>query len=75
MKRSNTYNAKQHIGQIIKQQRVKKQITQRELADLLNVGRQYVWKIENGRINLTLDYLDKIITKLKCSNNDFFKNP
>jgi transcriptional regulator with XRE-family HTH domain len=74
MKCPNTYNAKKHIGRIIKQQRIKKQITQQELANLLNVGRQYVWKIENGRINLTLDYLDKIIKKLKCSNNDFFKN-
>ncbi len=74
MKSPNTYNAKRHIGQIIKEQRVKQKLTQKELADMLNVGRQYVWKIENGRINLTLEYLDKIISKLRCSCSDFFKN-
>lgn len=70
----NTFNTKQYIGQIIKQQRVRKRMTQKELADLLNVGRQYIWKIENGRINLTMDYLDKIITELKSTYTDFFKN-
>ena len=74
MKSHKIYNAKQHIGRIVKQQRIKKQLTQQELADLLNVGRQYVWKIEGGRINLTLDYLDKIISKLKCNYDDFLKN-
>lgn len=74
MKSFNTYNAKKHIGRIIKEQRIKKHLTQQELADLLSVGRQYIWKIENGRINLTLDYLDKIISKLKCDSSDFFKN-
>ena len=74
MKPSNTNNAKKIIGRLIKEQRVKQKLTQKELADILNVGRQYVWKIENGRINLTLEYLDKIILKLKCTYNDFFKN-
>ena len=74
MKSLNTHNAKKYIGQIIKEQRVKQKLTQKELADMLNVGRQYVWKIENGRINLTLEYLDKIISILKCTYNDFFKN-
>ncbi|MBA3706189.1 MAG: helix-turn-helix transcriptional regulator [Bacteroidetes bacterium] len=68
------HNVKQHIGWIVKQQRLKKRLTQQQLADLLNVGRQYVWKIENGRINLTVGYLDKIIEKLKCSYIDFFSN-
>ena len=73
MKSATKYTAKQLIGQLIKQQRLKQQITQQGLADLLNVDRQYVWKLEKGKINLTMDYLDKIISKLKCENNDFFK--
>ena len=33
---------------------------------MLGTDRQYVWNIENGKINLSLDYLDSIIIKLKC---------
>lgn len=47
-------------------------MTLQELADLLQVDRQYVWKLENGKINMTLDYLDKIIQHLKSSKEDFF---
>jgi transcriptional regulator with XRE-family HTH domain len=65
--------AKQHIGKIIKQHRVKQKLTQQELAALIGVDRQYIWNIENGRVNISLDYLDDIITKLKCTHNDFFK--
>lgn len=65
-------NIKQYIGWSIKHHRSKKQMTQQELADLLKVDRQYIWKIENGKINLTLGYLDKIISKLKCTRKDFF---
>ena len=40
-------------------------MTLQELADLLQVDRQYIWKLENGKINMTLDYLDKIMQHLK----------
>lgn len=73
MKKTELHTVKKLIGELVRSQRLKKQITQQELATLLNVDRQYVWKIENGRINLTLEYLDKIIFKLNCSNSDFFK--
>lgn len=35
-------------------------------------GRQYVLKIEKGKINLTLDYLGKIMSQLNCEPKDFF---
>ncbi len=73
MKPNPTHISKAIIGKLIKQQRLIKEMTQQELADLLNVDRQYIWKIENGKINLTLDYLDKIISKLKCSHTKFLK--
>jgi transcriptional regulator with XRE-family HTH domain len=74
LKSTNTNSFKLYTGRLIKHHRLKRQITQQELADLLNVDRQYVWKIENGKINLTLDYLDKIVLKLKCNHSDFLKN-
>jgi transcriptional regulator with XRE-family HTH domain len=44
----------------------------KELADRLDLDRQYVWKLENGKINMSPDYLDKIIDKLGCKHEDFF---
>lgn len=47
-----------------------------ELAEVLNVDRQYVWRLENGKINLTLDYLDKIIKALNVKHEEFLNtNP
>lgn len=52
------------IGRMIKSVRTEKKITQQQLADKLGVDRQYIWRIENGKINFTLDYLDKILNEL-----------
>jgi transcriptional regulator with XRE-family HTH domain len=64
--------SKEIIGKIIKLQREKSNLTLQELADQLGVDRQYIWRLENGKINMTLDYLDKIIDRLKSKNEDFF---
>ena len=59
------------IGLMIKSKREEKAISQQALSDLLDVDRQYVWRLENGKINLTLNYLDKVIEKLNCKQDDF----
>ena len=64
--------SKKIIGKMIKIKREERKITQSQLAGLLNIDRQYIWRIENGIINLTMDYLDKIILALGCSHSDFF---
>ena len=63
------------IGLMIKSRRKQKQFTQKHLADLLEVNRQYVWRLENGRVNLTMDYLDKVIIKLNCVQKEFIVIP
>ncbi|MCC6180673.1 MAG: helix-turn-helix transcriptional regulator [Bacteroidia bacterium] len=63
---------RKHIGSLIKKQRLNKKLTQHELAQMVGTDRQYIWNIENGRVNITLDYLDLIILKLDCKQNDFF---
>jgi len=63
--------SKEIIGAMIKDKRLKKIITQQQFADLLNVDRQYIWKLENGKVNLTMDYLDKIVMELGCLHSDF----
>jgi transcriptional regulator with XRE-family HTH domain len=60
------------IGRIIKYQRMKIGLTQKELADRMEIDKQYIWKIENGKINISPDYLDKVIDKLGVKHEDFF---
>jgi transcriptional regulator with XRE-family HTH domain len=64
--------SKKIIGKMIKIKREERKITQSQLAHLLNIDRQYIWRLENGIINLTMDYLDKIIMALGCTQKDFF---
>lgn len=63
------------IGSMIKSRRKEKKFSQKHLADLLDVDRQYVWRLENGKVNLTMDYLDKVIIQLNCLNKDFIVIP
>lgn len=51
---------------------MKADLTLEELAEKLNTDRHYVWKLENGRVNMSLEYLDKIIKKLGSNSIDFF---
>ena len=72
MQSSLTYTAKQIIGQRIKQLRKKQNLTQQQLGDLVGIDRQYMCRIENGKINMTLNKLDKIIEALNCTPSEFF---
>lgn len=47
------------IGDAIKNIREKKGYSQDELAEIMNVNRSTISKIENGKFNLSIDYLSK----------------
>ena len=47
------------IGDAIKNIREKKGYSQDELAEAMNVNRSTISKIENGKFNLSVDYLSK----------------
>lgn len=66
-----TYSSKQIIGKRIKLLRKQKGLTLQGLADRINADRQYVWNIENGEVNLTLDYLDRIAEALGVEQSEF----
>jgi len=68
-------SSKEIIGSMIKSRRKERDFTQKQLADLLEVDRQYVWRLENGKVNFTMDYLDKVIFKLNCDQKDFIVIP
>jgi transcriptional regulator with XRE-family HTH domain len=57
---------------MIKRLRIRRGFTQMELAAGLNTDRQYISKIENGKINMSLDYLDKVLKQLGSNPKDFF---
>lgn len=57
---------------MLKQQRLKCGLTLKELADKLDVEKQYVWRLENGKINMSPNYIDKILEQLEISPKDFF---
>jgi transcriptional regulator with XRE-family HTH domain len=60
------------IGKTIKLHRQKKGHTLQELADKLDIDRQYLWKLENGKVNMSLDYFDKVLKQLGINHSDFF---
>lgn len=64
--------SKEIIGKRIRSLRKLKGMTMQELADGVNADRQYIWQIETGKVNITLDYLDKIIALLGCKREEFF---
>ena len=51
------------IGLLLKKAREEKQLTQSELADLVDKKREYISRIENNGSNLTLKTLYDIVEK------------
>ncbi len=50
----------QKIGQLIQQRRDTMRITQKQLADMADIGINTLYKIETGQANPTLESLQKI---------------
>jgi len=51
------------IGMLLRQAREQKQLTQQELADLVEKKRTYISRVENNGSNLTLKTLYDIVEK------------
>lgn len=60
------------IANRIKAKRIERGLTQQELAVKLSVDRQYISKLEGGKINMSLDYLDRVLTELNCTVDALF---
>lgn len=56
----------------IKIERMKRNLTQSQLAEMINVHEKYIGKIETGRQNLTLKTLFKIAKALEIEMNCLF---
>jgi transcriptional regulator with XRE-family HTH domain len=60
------------VGQRIKELRKQLELSQEALANEAEVDRTYVTDVENGRRNVSLEILEKLIAALKVSFTEFF---
>ena len=56
---------KMHFAKLLYDCRMKRNLTQRELADKVHVQQQYIAKIESGEENLTLETIGKLLVALQ----------
>ena len=61
------------LGQNLRKLRLKKNMSQVDLANALGVDRAYISNIENDRMNPTLSTLEKISNALGISSSDLLK--
>ncbi|OAA83557.1 helix-turn-helix domain-containing protein [Clostridium ljungdahlii] len=54
------------IGSRIRQKRLEKKLTQERLAECLSISGEYMSKIENGRVNVSLKRLAELSLILEC---------
>ena len=61
------------LGENLKKLRLKKNMSQGDLATALDVDRAYISNIENSRMNHTLLTLEKIANALGISSSELLK--
>jgi len=61
------------LGENLRKLRLKKNLSQGDLAKALDVDRAYISNIENGRMNPTLSTLEKIAGALGISSSELLK--
>lgn len=67
-------NIKQKIGDRIKEVRVEKKLSQETVAFNAGIERSFMTHIENGRRNVSVETLKKVLTGLEISFSDFFNS-
>jgi transcriptional regulator with XRE-family HTH domain len=62
------------VGQRIKELRKELELSQEALALKAEVDRTYMTDVENGRRNISIEILEKIIRALEVSFTEFFNS-
>jgi transcriptional regulator with XRE-family HTH domain len=60
------------VGQRIKELRTEQELSQEALANKADVDRTYMTDVENGRRNISVEVLERVIKALGVSFTDFF---
>jgi len=58
------------FGEKIRAVRKEKGLSQDKLAELSNIDRSYIGRIDRGEVNITLDKLYTLANALECSPGD-----
>ena len=61
------------IGKLVREYRLKKNLTQQELAELSALSLPFINLVENNRRNLSVDTLLRILQAMEIEPSDFFK--
>jgi DNA-binding XRE family transcriptional regulator len=61
------------VGRNICRIRMEAMVTQEKLAELLDIDRRSIQRIESGRWNMTIDYLDRFRRALRCEWSDLLR--
>jgi transcriptional regulator with XRE-family HTH domain len=62
------------VGQRIKELRLLKKISQETLSNIAEIDRTYMTSVENGKRNISVVNLEKIIKALDTNYATFFNN-
>ena len=62
------------IGKRIRDLRKQKGVSQESLANYADIDRTYMTSVENGKRNISVINLEKIITTLETNFNEFFND-
>jgi transcriptional regulator with XRE-family HTH domain len=65
-------NIREKIGQRIRELRIERQLSQEALAFNAGVDRTYMSDLENGRRNVSVEILERVVVALGISFKDFF---
>ena len=66
---------KAKVGARIRELRNEIGISQEALANKAEIDRTYVTDVENGRRNISIENLNKLLTALEIEFKDFFNSP
>ena len=58
------------VGQLIRNSRLKKEISQEKLALICDIDRSYLGRIERGEVNITIEKLYEIAIALEIDAKD-----
>jgi transcriptional regulator with XRE-family HTH domain len=60
------------VGERVKELRAEKKISQEKLGNIANIDRTYMNSLENGRRNVSLVNIEKILSALEVDLSEFF---
>lgn len=68
-------NIKQKVGNRIRELRLVKKLSQESLANIAEIDRTYITSVENGRRNISIETLEKVLIALQISFKNFYSHP